>query len=42
MSYIGIGQIAKASEQFKRALSLTADNDLQAKIKAGLKQVATE
>ncbi len=42
MSYIGIGQVAKASEQLKQALSQTADSDLQAKIKAGLKNTATQ
>jgi tetratricopeptide (TPR) repeat protein len=42
MSYIGAGQIAKASTQLNKALSQTSDSDLQAKIKAGLKTVATQ
>lgn len=37
MSYIGVGQFAKASDQLKQALSQTSDGDLQTKIKAGLK-----
>ena len=42
MSYIGVGQLAKASEQLKQALAMTANADLQAKIKAGLKTAATQ
>ena len=42
MSYIGVGQIAKASDQFKQALSQTTDADLQTKIKAALKTIATQ
>ena len=42
MSYIGVGQTAKASDQLKQALSQTADADLQTKIKAGLKTIATQ
>jgi cellulose synthase operon protein C len=42
MSYIGIGQIAKASDQLKQALSQTTDSDLQTNIKAGLKTIASQ
>ena len=42
MSYLGVGQLAKASDQFKQALSQTTDNDLQTKIKAALKTIATQ
>ena len=42
MSYIGIGQLAKASDQLKQALSQTSDSDLQSKIQAGLKTIATQ
>ena len=42
MSYIGDGQIAKATAQLKQALGQTSDADLQTKIKAGLKTVATQ
>src|SRR3974390_2448608 len=36
MSYANSGQTAKASEQFKKALALGPDSDLQAKIEAAL------
>ncbi len=42
MSYIGVGQLAKATDQLKQALNQTTDSDLQAKIKAGLKTIATQ
>ena len=42
MSYIGAGQLAKAADQFKQALNQTSDSDLQAKIKAGLKNTGTQ
>jgi tetratricopeptide (TPR) repeat protein len=42
MGYLAIGQTAKASDQFKQALSQTSDNDLLAKIKAGLKNTVTQ
>jgi cellulose synthase operon protein C len=34
MSYLGMGQFAKASEQFKKALALASDSALQQKIRA--------
>ena len=33
MSYIGVGQFAKATEQLKQALAETSDADLQTKIR---------
>jgi tetratricopeptide (TPR) repeat protein len=42
MSYVGTGQIANASNQLNQALSQTSDGDLQTKIKAGLKTIATQ
>jgi cellulose synthase operon protein C len=42
MSYVGTGQIAKASQQLKEALGKNPDSDLQVKIKAGLKNIATQ
>jgi predicted negative regulator of RcsB-dependent stress response len=42
MSYLGTGQSAKASDQLKQALSQTSDNDLLARIKAGLKNIVTQ
>jgi cellulose synthase operon protein C len=42
MTYFGVGQSAKAAEQFKQALSQTSDSDLQTKIKAGLKNIVTQ
>jgi cellulose synthase operon protein C len=42
MSYLGAGQTAKASDQFKQALSQTTNNDLLASIKAGLKNTVTQ
>jgi len=42
VTYIGIGQIAKASDQFKQALTQTPDSDLEAKIKGELKKIATQ
>jgi cellulose synthase operon protein C len=42
MSYIGVGQLTKASDQLEQALSQTADVDLQTRIKAGLKTIATQ
>jgi tetratricopeptide (TPR) repeat protein len=41
MSYIGTGQPKKASDVLKLALGQTADSDLQSKINAALKTVAT-
>jgi predicted Zn-dependent protease len=40
MSYLATGQIAKASEQFKKALTLQPDNALQQKISAAQKKAA--
>jgi predicted Zn-dependent protease len=40
MSYLANGQAEKASEQFKKALTLAPDNSLQQKIEAGQKKVA--
>jgi len=42
MSYLGIGQTAKASDQFKQALSQTSDSDLLARIQAGLKNTVSQ
>jgi tetratricopeptide (TPR) repeat protein len=42
MSYIGTGQLAKASDQLKKALGQTSDSDLQAKIKVALKDIAPQ
>ena len=42
MSYLGSGQMAKASDQLKQALAQAPDSDLEAKIKAGLKDIATQ
>ena len=42
MDYVGIGQLAKASDQLKEALNLAPDSDLEAKIKAGLKNIVTQ
>jgi len=40
MSYIATGQVAKASEQFKKALALQPDSALQHKINAAQKKAA--
>ena len=40
MSYIATGQVAKASEQFKKALALAPDSSLQEKIAAAQKKAA--
>jgi tetratricopeptide (TPR) repeat protein len=40
MSYIAVGEPAKASEQLKLALNQTSDNDLKTKIEAALKKTA--
>ena len=40
MSYLGTGQASKASEQFKKALALAPDSDLQQKISAAQKKAA--
>jgi cellulose synthase operon protein C len=42
MSYIGIGQPAKASEQLKQALARSPGADLEAKIRSGLKEIVTQ
>jgi tetratricopeptide (TPR) repeat protein len=42
MSYIGIGQFAKASEQLKDALARAPDSELEGKIKAGLKSIVSQ
>ncbi len=42
MSYAGVGQNAKATEELKQALSQATDSDLQTRIKAGLKTIATQ
>jgi tetratricopeptide (TPR) repeat protein len=40
MSYVGTGQIAKAAEQFKKALALAPDSELQKKIRASQQKAA--
>jgi len=40
MSYIATGQVAKASEQFKKALALAPDSALQEKIATAQKKTA--
>ena len=40
MSYLANGQFAKASEQFKKALELTPDSGVEAKIRAGQEKAA--
>jgi Tfp pilus assembly protein PilF len=40
MSYIGSGQMGKATEQFKKALALGPDSELQHKIEAAQKKAA--
>jgi tetratricopeptide (TPR) repeat protein len=40
MSYVGAGQMAKAAEQFKKALALGPDSALQEKINAAQKKAA--
>lgn len=40
MSYIGTGQLTKASEQFKKAAALAPDDQLQQKINAAQKKAA--
>ena len=42
MSYAGLGQFTKASEQLKLALARSPDADLEAEIKGEMKNVATE
>jgi cellulose synthase operon protein C len=42
MSYMGVGQLAKASDQLKQASSQTSDSELQGKIQAGLKTIAAQ
>jgi cellulose synthase operon protein C len=42
MAYIGVGQSAKASEQLKEALTGSPESELEAKINAGLKKIATQ
>jgi Tfp pilus assembly protein PilF len=42
MSYLAIGQTAKASDQLKQALTQAPDRELETKIKAGLKDIATQ
>jgi tetratricopeptide (TPR) repeat protein len=42
MSYIGIGQFAKASDQLKEALTRAPDSELEGKIKAGLKTIVSQ
>ena len=37
MTYLGLGEPKKASEEFNIALTKTPDSDLETKIKAGLK-----
>jgi tetratricopeptide (TPR) repeat protein len=41
MSYLGVGQSTKASDQLKQALGQTTNSDLQTKINAGLKTATT-
>ena len=41
MSYIAVGDMVKASEQLKLALSQTSDSDLRSKIEAALKKSAS-
>ena len=40
MSYVAVGHVAKAVEQFKKALALSPDSSLQEKITAGQKKAA--
>ena len=40
MSYVATGQLAKASEQFKKALALKPDSALQEKISIAQKKAA--
>jgi tetratricopeptide (TPR) repeat protein len=42
MSYIGVGQLAKASKQLEEALTRAPDSRLEAKIKAGLKDIVEQ
>ena len=42
MSYIGIGQTAKASDQLKLAINGASDSDLEGKIKAGMRSIVTQ
>jgi predicted Zn-dependent protease len=42
MSYLSMAQPAKASEEFNIALNKAPDNDLETKIKAGLKEITTQ
>ena len=42
MSYIGIGQFAKASDQLREALTRAPDSELEAKIKAELKDIVPQ
>ena len=42
MSYIGIGQTAKASDQLKLAINGASDSDLEAEIKAGMRSIVTQ
>jgi hypothetical protein len=40
MSYLATGEPRKASDEFNVALGKTADGELEAKIKAGLKEAS--
>ncbi len=42
MSYVGTGQFAKASEQFKMALAHAPGDELEAKVKGELKNIVTQ
>ena len=42
MSYVGIGEVAKASAQFNEALARAPDQDLEEKIKTELKKIAVQ
>jgi Tfp pilus assembly protein PilF len=41
MGYISISQLAKASEQLKKALELTPNNELAEKIRTELKKTGS-
>ena len=42
MSYVGIGEVAKASAQFNEALARSPDQELEEKIKTELRKIAVQ